>query len=300
MAQFKEIDDYNFPFEIGVLKDRSKALTFADYLNSIGIKATAKPGFGASYSIYVANESDVSKAKLELLRFGDNPFARAYNRASWTQGRTVKREKTQGSGFLSFSMGTYQWKLMSLTSITEVLCIAIYLLCLVPDMEDMFLSALAWTSVYEITGNFEIFRVITPVFLHFGIFHIAFNMVMFEAFGRPIERHFGAWKLAYIMISIAIVSNFLQVMFIPQGAVFGGMSGVVYGLIGYMGILSRREDLPDDLRLPQGLLLVSFIFIGIGFFFSGIANLCHVGGMLLGLALGFLDYRRPLNRRQSR
>ena len=72
MAQFKEIDDYNFPFEIGVLPRRELALKFADYLNSIGIKATAKPGFGANYSIYVANESDVSKAKLELLRFGNN------------------------------------------------------------------------------------------------------------------------------------------------------------------------------------------------------------------------------------
>ena len=48
MAQFKEIDDYNFPFEIGVMRDRGAALKFADYLNSIGIKATAKPGFGAN------------------------------------------------------------------------------------------------------------------------------------------------------------------------------------------------------------------------------------------------------------
>ena len=88
MAQFKEIDDYNFPFEIGVMRDRGAALKFADYLNSIGIKATAKPGFGANYSIYVANESDVSKAKLELLRFGNNPFAKAYNQAAWAQGKT--------------------------------------------------------------------------------------------------------------------------------------------------------------------------------------------------------------------
>ena len=102
MAQFKEIDDYNFPFEIGVMRDRGAALKFADYLNSIGIKATAKPGFGANYSIYVANEADVSKAKLELLRFGNNPFAKAYNQAAWAQGKTPKRERTVSSrtGFL--------------------------------------------------------------------------------------------------------------------------------------------------------------------------------------------------------
>ena len=118
MAQFKEIDDYNFPFEIGVMRDRGAALKFADYLNSIGIKATAKPGFGANYSIYVANEADVSKAKLELLRFGNNPFAKAYNQAAWAQGKTPKRERTVSSraGFLSFSMGTYTWSLVSLGS----------------------------------------------------------------------------------------------------------------------------------------------------------------------------------------
>lgn len=294
MAQFKEIDDINFPYEIGALKERSLALTFADYLNSIGIKATAKPGFGASYSIYVANEADISKAKLELLRYGNNPFAKAYNQAAWSRGRSVKKEKTMGGGFLSFSMGTYQWTLFSLTSLIEVICLAFYLVMLVPDINDLMIRALGWLGMGQVTEGFELYRVITPIFLHFGIFHIAFNLVMFEAFGRPIERHFGAFKLGYIVISIAIVSNILQMIFTPYGAVFGGMSGVVYGLIGYMGILSFRQDLPEDLRLPQGLLLVSIIFIGIGFFFSGIANLCHVGGMALGIALGFLDYKRKL------
>ena len=294
MAQFKEIDDINFPYEIGALKERSLALTFADYLNSIGIKATAKPVFGASYSIYVANEADISKAKLELLRYGNNPFAKAYNQAAWSRGRSVKKEKTMGGGFLSFSMGTYQWTLFSLTSLIEVICLALYLVMLVPDFNDLMIRALGWLGMGQVTEGFELYRVITPIFLHFGIFHIAFNLVMFEAFGRPIERHFGAFKLGYIVISIAIVSNILQMIFTPHGAVFGGMSGVVYGLIGYMGILSFRQDLPEELRLPQGLLLVSIIFIGIGFFFSGIANLCHVGGMVLGIALGFLDYKRKL------
>lgn len=292
MAQFKEIDDINFPFEIGSLKERSAALTFADYLNSIGIKAKAMPGFGASYSIYVANESDISKAKLELLRYGNNPFAKAYNKAAWQTGKTVKREKTINSNFLSFSMGTYSWTLFSLTSIIEVMCLLIYVLMLIPGIDETLVNALAWFNFRDITEDFEIFRVITPVFLHFGIFHIAFNMVMFEAFARPIERHFGALKLGYIVLSLAIVSNTLQMLFLPVGSIMGGMSGVVYGLIGYMGILSRRDDLPEDLRLPQGLLLVSIIFIGLGFFFSGIANLCHVGGMLLGLVLGLMDYRR--------
>ena len=300
MAQFKEIDDYNFPFEIGVMRDRGAALKFADYLNSIGIKATAKPGFGANYSIYVANEADVSKAKLELLRFGNNPFAKAYNQAAWSQGKTPKRERTVSSNasFLSFSMGTYTWSLASLTSIIEVICLLIFVLSLVPSLENALLGALSWYHWDQVVADFQVWRVLTPIFLHFGIIHILFNLVMFEAFARPIERHFGAWKIGYIILTIALVSNILQFIFLQSGlganAIFGGLSGVVYGVIGYMGVLSRRQDLPSDLRLPPGLLLVSAIFIGIGFLFSGIANICHLGGLLVGMALALVDFKRPL------
>ena len=278
MAQFKEIDDYNFPFEIGVMRDRGAALKFADYLNSIGIKATAKPGFGANYSIYVANEADVSKAKLELLRFGNNPFAKAYNQAAWAQGKTPKRERTVSSrtGFLSFSMGTYTWSLASLTSIIEVICLLIFVLGLVPDLERALLGALSWYHWDQVVADFQVWRVLTPIF----------------------ERHFGAWKLGYIILTIALVSNILQFIFLQSGlggnSIFGGLSGVVYGVIGYMGVLSRRHDLPGDLRLPPGLLLVSIIFIGIGFFLSGIANICHLGGLLVGMALALVDFKRPL------
>lgn len=296
MAQFKEIDDYNFPFEIGVLPRRELALKFADYLNSIGIKATAKPGFGANYSIYVANESDVSKAKLELLRFGNNPFAKAYNEASWARGRTLKRERAVKSGGMwSFSLGGgHVWSLMSLTSFLEIICLVVFVLMLVPAGEAMMLELLSWHSASEITSSFQVWRLLTPIFLHFGILHIAFNLVMFEAFARPLERHLGTMHLLYVVLSIALVSNVLQFLFLPPFTIFGGMSGVVYGVIGYMGVLSRRPDLPDDMRIPPGLLMVSVIFIALGFFLSGIANVCHLGGLLMGLALGFINYKRPL------
>lgn len=301
MAQFKEVDDYNFPFEIGVLPERALALKFADYLNSIGIKACVKPGFGANYSVFVAAEQDISRAKLELLRFGNNPFAKAYNQAAWEQGNTIKRERTMSSraGFLSFSLGHYHWHLLSLTSILELLCLIIFVLGLVPSIGNAILINLSWYSLEQVTLDFQVWRVLTPVLLHFGILHILFNLVMFEAFARPIERHFGAFKLGYIIFTIALVSNILQFMFSHSGlgnpnSIFGGMSGVVYGVIGYMGVLSRRQDLPIDLRLPPGLLMVSAIFIGIGFFMGGIANICHLGGLLVGMALALVDFKRPL------
>lgn len=300
MAQFKEIDDYAFPFEVGALPRRELAFKFADYLNSIGIKAIAKPGFGVSYCVYVSKESDLSKAKLELLRFGNNPFAKAYNQASWSRGRTLKRERTVKSGLFGFSLGGGRtWQLASLTSVIEIVCLVVFLLTLVPGsaVTNTLYALLSLPSLSSITEGFEIWRLVTPIFLHFGFLHIAFNLVMFEAFARPLERHLGLMHLLYVVLSIAVVSNVLQLIFLSYSSIFGGLSGVVYGVIGYMAVLSRRSDLPDDMRVPPGLLLVSAIFIGLGFFLSGIANVCHLAGLLMGLALGFINYKRPLRQR---
>ncbi len=295
MAQFKEIDDYNFPFEIGLLPKRELAFKFADYLNSIGIKAVAKPSFGSSYSIFVANESDVSRAKLELLRFGENPFNQAYNKAAWNRGRTLKRERRVKSNMLGFSMGSYTWTPFSVVSIIEIICLVFFVLSLIPGLDRSIEVMLGGLSLRDITENFEVWRLLTPAFLHFGFLHIAFNLVMFEAIARPLERHLGGWHIFYVTLSIAIVSNLLQYIFLPPNTIFGGLSGVVYGVIGYMGILSRRADVPQDMKLPPGLLLVCVVFIILGFlFFSGISNICHLGGLLMGAALGFINYKRPL------
>lgn len=291
MVEFKEVD-INFPFEVGVLPDQAQALKFVDFLSSLGIKATVKMTFGGNYTIFVAEERDVSQAKLELLRFGNNPFAKAYNQASWQRGKSYRKERSFNSTFIGFSLGSYRWSLFSLTSIVEIICLVVYILTLVPSLEPSVMRALSWTYLEQVTALFELHRVITPVFLHFGILHIAFNLVMFEALARPIERYLGLAKLAYILFSLTIFSNAVELLISKPNTIFGGISGVVYGVIGYMGVLSRRTDLPASFKLPNGLLLVSVIFIGIGFLFDGIANMSHLSGLVLGLVLGFVDLSR--------
>ena len=122
--------------------------------------------------------------------------------------------------------------------------------------------------------------------------HIAFNLVMFEAMARPIERFFGKSKLFSLVVSIGLLSNVLQYCFIDGNTVFGGLSGVVYGVIAYCALVSKSENVPDGFFIPKGLLAVSIIFIGLGFIFSGIANLCHLGGLVVGLVWGLVDLKK--------
>lgn len=284
MAQFEIVDD--FTYEVCLLP-KEKALGFVDYLASIGIKAKAKESMTGRCTVYVTNSFDMSRSKREVLRYANSPFDSKYTKASWDQGKTINREKHLNTGML-FPLS---FDLSSITTIVELICIAIYVLSLID--EPLVIQYLALSKSEEFSSIQDYYKLITPAFVHFSFMHIAFNLVMFEAMARPIERTFGKVKFFSIFISVALLSNVTQYCFMTDlNGYFGGLSGVVYGVIGYSGVLSRRKDLPPSFNIPPGLLTVSVIFIFISFFLGGIANLCHIGGLVVGMLWGFYDYKK--------
>lgn len=283
MAEFKIVEEY--PYEVAILP-YEKALAFADYLNSVGIKAQAIRKDSGHYVICVAWPDDVAKAKQELVGYIDSPYSSKYVQASWNRGHTEKpRTEVKAKSFALFA-----WDPLALTSLLELACVLVFGWMFFN--ENAAISWLSFTHYTPLSSPLDYYRLLTPVLLHFGIIHLAFNLVMWEAFARPVENYLGKQKLFALFISIALLSNVLQYAFIDGNSVFGGMSGVVYGLIGYVALLSRRADLPEPLRIPPGLLTVSLIFIALGFLFSGIANFCHLAGLAVGLGWGYWDYKR--------
>lgn len=283
MAEFEIVDD--FIYEVCLLQ-REQALTFADYLNSLGIKAKAIPGSGHKWFVCVSNEYDLRKAKIELFRYAQSPYAKRYAKASWEQAHKPENVKE----FRSFFFNFINWNPFSFTSIVEIICVLFFILQLLIEREMILLFSL--TNFIDLSRPWELYRLISPCFLHFGFLHIAFNLVMWEFLARSIERYFGTVKLFSLFLGVGLLSNILQLSFTPQNVVFGGLSGVVYGLIAYAGTLTTLKKESNFLGIPKGLLTVSFMFIGFGFFFDGIANLCHLGGFALGLLLGYIDYIR--------
>ena len=278
----------NFTLEVGVIAQKDMALTFADYLVSINIKAIVREKLGGNYAVCVDNELALYRARTEFAEFARDPFNRKYKNASWQRGRVMrKRPEIKARGFTLFSM-----ELMSFTTAVEAVCVLVYLLMFIAEMSVI--DALGLYDSRLISDDFAIYRLITPAFMHFSVMHIGFNLVMWEAFARPIERYLGTVKLLGLFVLIALLSNIAQLWFLPSGSVFGGMSGVVYGLIGYMAVLSLRKDLPYKLYIPKGLFTVSLLFIALGFFMDGIANFCHLGGIAAGALCGFIDLKRPL------
>lgn len=284
MAQFEIVDD--FTFEVCLLP-RERALAFCDYLNSQKIMSKVKRKVSGHYAVYVTSSLDCQKAKQLLLEFGNSPYDKVFNQSSWKMGRTVSEEKEIRSGLHI----PFTFDLSSITTIVELICIAVYFASLFD--ERTVISALALSKLDGMaSGIFPYYKLLTPAFVHFSIMHIAFNLVMWEALARPIETVLKKKKLFTLFIALALISNVCQYSLLDGMGYFGGLSGVVYGVIGYSALVSRRDDMAGRLIMPSGLLTVSVIFILIGFFLSGIANFCHLSGLILGVALGYIDLKR--------
>lgn len=155
----------------------------------------------------------------------------------------------------------------------------------------------AWA---EAMGRGEIWRLLTPAFLHFGLFHILFNGLWLWELGRRLEALQGRVHYLLFVVLTAIAANLTQ--FAGGPSVFGGMSGVVYALIGYIWMRQKFDPHPS-LAVPPGIIgfMLGWLILGLTgvvdqFMQGGVANGAHVGGLLAGMAWAILgSYREKAN-----
>lgn len=144
----------------------------------------------------------------------------------------------------------------------------------------------------------EIWRVITPIFLHFGLTHILFNMMWLKDLGSLIEHHKGTWFFALLVLAIAAVSNLGQ--YVMSGPRFGGMSGVVYGLFGYIWMKSRFDPL-SGFRLEKNtvVLMIVWLVVCMTGLVGPVANTAHTLGLGTGAVWGFVEAKFNQSRMRS-
>lgn len=134
----------------------------------------------------------------------------------------------------------------------------------------------------------EVWRLLTPIFLHFGIPHILFNLLALKDLGTVIERLTSTRLLFGLVLVSGVLSNVGQFAF--AGPFFGGMSGVVYALLGFVWMKARFDP-------ASGFFLgKQTVFIMIGWFFlcmtgalGHVANYAHGFGLAVGMIWGFVS-----------
>ena len=139
----------------------------------------------------------------------------------------------------------------------------------------------------------EWWRLITPMFLHFSFAHLAFNCLWIYVLGEKIERIDGKFIFLLLIIFSGIFSNLLQYTW-TSSSLFGGLSGVIYGMLGYCLIMEMESNY-DRYGLPPGLYLFMVVWLILGFLgildlfgFGSVANFAHLGGMLSGLMFAMI------------
>lgn len=141
----------------------------------------------------------------------------------------------------------------------------------------------------------EYYRLITAMFMHFGIDHIINNMIVLFALGDNLERALGHVKYLIFYLACGIGSNWISMMEdgINSMTVSAGASGAIFGVVGGLlyAVLANKGRL-EDLSVKQMLVMI-VLSLYLGFTESGVDNVAHVSGMILGILLGIIMYRKP-------
>lgn len=279
--------------------DKEKASNLSDYLTSEKILNDLDDDEG-SWSVWIHDEDMLDSAKSILTDFESNPtdakFLKAKLKADQIKNkiekenkkfnRKIKDGRTVFNRNRNFSSGP-------VVMFFIFACVSIFFVQ--QTSEDRFLYDLAIASspdngLSEITQKFQLWRLFTPALMHADIIHIFFNCYWLFILGSMIEDRLSSRFLILFILGVAAFSNFAQYkLYGPQ---FLGFSGVNYAMFGFVWVMSRKDPL-SGFFIPQSTvyLMLGFLLMGVIGIFPRIANGAHVGGLIIGVAAGWIRAR---------
>jgi GlpG protein len=153
------------------------------------------------------------------------------------------------------------------------------------DTQDplLYLSAKS-RSLPEIHQG-QVWRLITPIFIHMSLLHLLFNMLALKDLGSLIEARQGSFKLFLLVLVTGVVSNLGQNF--VAGPDFGGFSGVLYGLFGYTWMRGKFDPASGLRLIPSNIVMMLgwFVLCVIGVI-PRMANGAHGFGLAIGMIWG--------------
>ncbi len=271
-----------------VLGDARMAQALVDYLATLGISCELTQS-ELGVSVWLADERRLAQAQQEVKRFLSEPNHPRYMEASWQSGHADARiDYSKG---MTDPVTDFLHQAGPLTLVVIIACLAIYALDAIglPIFDE-----LAFHPTLAQFTDWQAWRYVTPAFIHFSVLHLVFNLLWWWYLGGQIEQRLGSGKLFILLIVGAALPNIAE--FFVSGPRFGGLSGVVYALLGYSWLRTRLQ--PDcGLAMPPALMGFMLVWLVLGFLDmlgTPTANMAHLAGLLVGLAQGWLDrHHRP-------
>jgi len=292
---------------IGQLENETQAQRFGDFLYGEGIEIHVEKNTRGDYELWVLNEDKIDAAATLFEAFSEDPDAPRFAEAAHEGAKQKRRDQKQEipkrarivDGRTLFYKPPVAYGVLTIALI--VISVAVTLLTAMGANERP--TALLSITHYAREGGYvvwdgglpevrhgQIWRLFTPMFLHFGIMHILFNMLWLRDLGSMIEARKSPWLLLVLVLAIAAVSNVAQ--YLVSGPTFGGMSGVVYGLLGYVWMQGKFNPASGlALQRQTVTLMIIWFFLCLSGFMGNIANTAHAVGAIVGIAWGYLAAR---------
>lgn len=295
---------------IGSLDNEKQARSLHSYLLTENIRAMVEEE-DDKWQLWIFEEDDVERGRSELAAFRSEPddpkyavaVRQAEKLAKDLQKKLERTKKQNVDVRVQRERPLYRRAPVSMSLIIlSILACAVLTdfskpwpnrgllmigpaFCNRPASGDLMLSQRDET-LPEVRGG-EAWRLITPIFMHLSFFHLVFNMLWVSSLGSAIEMRIGRLRYLWLVVFTAIVSLVLAGQ-TSEGPFSAGMSGVIFGFIGYVYIKGRYQP-HLGIFLSQNVMQFSIMWIVLGFLgvLGSMSNFGHLFGLLSG---GFFAY----------
>jgi len=304
---------------IGHVPSESNAATFSDFLLVEGIGNEIEQD-KEGWAVWIHSEDEWRRAKEILSSFLANPadprFSDQAGKArQFRQQATAETEAAQERvyGRRAVFRATMPYSVGALTMVIVALCVALSILAW-SGHTDRIYRELLMTKIILVDGapaksvgglpeiqSGEFWRLLTPAFVHINVLHLLFNMLWLLDLGSMIESRLGTGRLGLKIIVFGVLSNLAQ-FFATESAYFCGLSGINYGLFGYMWVRGSLDPRSGLYLHPHTVaLMVIWFFVCLMDVIPNlrVANMAHAAGFGLGIVWGFLASQPAVRRREK-
>jgi len=278
--------------QAGTIESKQDAERFANYLLSLGITSKIEPSDG-QWAVWIHDENEIPRSKQELEQFQHQPnderYKAAEHAASLARREAAEKKRRAKRNYVDMrNEWANPWRRRPVTMAMIIFSALVYLGVLQLPQASLLISTS--DSLSEVRGG-QVWRLVSPIFLHFGLLHIVFNMYWLYDLGTMIERRLGSILYILLILAIAVPSNYAQ--FAVTGPMFGGMSGVVFGLFGYAWVRGRLDPTCGlYLRPDIAFWMMGWFALCLTPLIPNVANWAHGAGLAVGAALGYLPQLR--------
>lgn len=295
--------------------DPAAAQALDRLLSSAEIPTVMRPNGDGQRTIWIVSEQDLAKAKRLFEAFLSDPKRADDPVPELAPGLEVaavgpaeaSAAEAQTQPLPRVVLVRKSWRERAAeTPVTTSLLVASIVLAIYtnlggnqPHVEQFTISRLpeptatSWDPFGDLRAG-QLWRLFTPILLHFHPFHLLFNVFWLNDLGGPSERFQGSWRFAGFILWSALLSNLAQLVF-GHSPNFGGLSGIIYALVAYLWARGRADP-SCGIRIPGSLVTFFVVWLVLGF--SGvlngvlgtgaIANYCHLGGFAAGALYGYI------------